>query len=37
MRTHIIGPLRIALAVIGSVIWLIGALIVGGDDEAELR
>jgi len=30
-------PLRLVCAVIGSVIWLIGALIVGGDDAMELK
>jgi hypothetical protein len=34
---RVFAPLRIALTVIGSIVWIVGALIVGGDEPMELK
>ena len=36
MNTVLI-PFRMAAVAVGSLVWLIGALLFGGDDEAVLR
>jgi len=37
INAPLFAPLRLLTAVIGSIIWLVGALIFGGDEPAELR
>ena len=37
INAPLFAPLRLLAAIAGSMVWLLGALIFGGDDPAELR